>query len=284
VKSPTFKPTKPIAMAFEQRAKERPKPISQIKLEQDLELRRREEEAAYAFRFVPNKVPPKSSKQSDGLFEQQMEEAAAAAAQRVAERKTELTRMLGSDKGPPAFYERDMAKLEAKKRMLQAMKQDINRFQVKFTAKEVPASVKQQRYAALQAEMRQRKEHARAEAKEKLDRVNEEFGAVQQRVADAMAAEMKPFPGTVEDNITGARLAPASAASACIRAPATTELPAHGSKRGANGECSQARARPTSARWTPRPSWPRSPWACTTPSWRWAASTRRCWARRRATT
>lgn len=51
-----FRPTKPKEMGFEARAKARAKPISQVKLEQDLEIQRREQEAAYAFRFVANKV------------------------------------------------------------------------------------------------------------------------------------------------------------------------------------------------------------------------------------
>src|SRR6476469_7514270 len=75
--------------------------------------------------------------------------------------------------------------------------------QVRFKAKPVHASVKQQRFAALQAEMRAKKEQARIEAEDKLRQVNAEFGCIQKRVADAMAAALQPFPGTVEDNIAG---------------------------------------------------------------------------------
>lgn len=49
-------PTKSRGLSFERRAKSRPKPISQVKLEQDLEMKRREEEADNAKQFVANKV------------------------------------------------------------------------------------------------------------------------------------------------------------------------------------------------------------------------------------
>lgn len=41
---------------FEERARSRPKPIAQAKLEQDLEAKRREEEAVYAHGFTANEV------------------------------------------------------------------------------------------------------------------------------------------------------------------------------------------------------------------------------------
>lgn len=49
-------PTKSQGFSFERRARSRPKPISQIKLEQDLEMKRREEEVDNAKQFVANKV------------------------------------------------------------------------------------------------------------------------------------------------------------------------------------------------------------------------------------
>jgi hypothetical protein len=48
--------TKPIEPKFEAREMERPKKLSQVKLEQDLELARREQEGAYALRFAARKV------------------------------------------------------------------------------------------------------------------------------------------------------------------------------------------------------------------------------------
>jgi hypothetical protein len=44
------------AFQFEKRAASRPKPIAQVKLEQDLEMKRRKEAAEYAVRFTANQV------------------------------------------------------------------------------------------------------------------------------------------------------------------------------------------------------------------------------------
>jgi hypothetical protein len=54
---PNFIATKSRSFGFEVRAKARPKSISQVKMEQDLEMKRREQEAEHALRFVANKVP-----------------------------------------------------------------------------------------------------------------------------------------------------------------------------------------------------------------------------------
>ncbi len=52
-----FSPTVPRGFGFEERAAARPKPISTVKLEQDLELRRQEDEAAKRYRFRANPIP-----------------------------------------------------------------------------------------------------------------------------------------------------------------------------------------------------------------------------------
>jgi hypothetical protein len=44
------------SFGFEERARARPKPISQVKLEQDLEIKRRQVEAIHNFKFVANTV------------------------------------------------------------------------------------------------------------------------------------------------------------------------------------------------------------------------------------
>jgi hypothetical protein len=46
----------PIAPQFEARARRRPKPLAQVKLEQELEIRRRDEDAAFCRRFAARKV------------------------------------------------------------------------------------------------------------------------------------------------------------------------------------------------------------------------------------
>lgn len=46
----------PVAPELQIRAQNRPKPIQQVKLEQSLEVERREGEAAYARRFAACKV------------------------------------------------------------------------------------------------------------------------------------------------------------------------------------------------------------------------------------
>eukprot|EP00892_Ulva_mutabilis_P008663 jgi/Ulvmu1/6169/UM028_0025.1 len=53
---PSFVPTKSRGFTFERRARTRSKPISQVKMEQDLEMKRREEEAENSHRFVPHEV------------------------------------------------------------------------------------------------------------------------------------------------------------------------------------------------------------------------------------
>jgi hypothetical protein len=49
-------PARPKTFGFEERAKLRPKPISQVKMEQDLELKRRNEEKEATQTFKANKV------------------------------------------------------------------------------------------------------------------------------------------------------------------------------------------------------------------------------------
>jgi hypothetical protein len=54
--SPSYVPTRPKTFGFEKRAQARPKPIAQVKMEQDLEMRRREEEIESSKKFKANKV------------------------------------------------------------------------------------------------------------------------------------------------------------------------------------------------------------------------------------
>lgn len=61
--------------------------------------------------------------------------------------------------------------------------------------------MRESRLVGMLEKQQQRKEVAREEAHKKLNSVNEEFGKSQGRVANAMAAAMQPFVGTVEDNI-----------------------------------------------------------------------------------
>jgi len=53
---PSFVPTKSRGFTFERRSKTRSKPISQVKLEQDLEIKRREEQAKHELCFVAAEV------------------------------------------------------------------------------------------------------------------------------------------------------------------------------------------------------------------------------------
>lgn len=75
-----------------------------------------------------------------------------------------------------------------------------------FKAKPVPKSVTQRRLDVIQAEARMKKEQAKADAADKLARINAEFVTLQGRVAESMAAEMEPFHGTFADNIACAHL------------------------------------------------------------------------------
>lgn len=61
--------------------------------------------------------------------------------------------------------------------------------------------MKESRLVEMLEKQQQRKEIAREEAHKKLNSVNEQFTKKQGRVANAMAAAMQPFVGTVEDNI-----------------------------------------------------------------------------------
>lgn len=152
---PSFVPTKSQGFAFERRAHSRPKPIAQVKLEQDLEMKRREEEAEHAKRFVANEVsmctctesarpanvcisnhirsvqvPLTSSKKSDGLYYKNLYEKDQAAKARVASRKEELERMLAGGGAAFSFYEKDMQRMQEKQRRIQAHRNNKARFQV----------------------------------------------------------------------------------------------------------------------------------------------------------
>lgn len=75
-------------------------------------------------------VPHTSSKKSDGLYYKQLYDKEQTAKARVASRKEELELMFRRGGAPFSFYEKDIQRIEEKKRRIDAHRKDRTRFQV----------------------------------------------------------------------------------------------------------------------------------------------------------
>lgn len=139
---------------------------SQVKLEQDLELKRQEEEAAFLHKFKAKDIPRAVSEpRFQGIVDEQM--------RRREEAQEVNFAQLKSMERPFSFYYRDMEKRavaeEERQRQL-----DPNRFQQQMKTRPIPAAVYEERYRlqvlqleARRAESRIRAEIAREKARQK---------------------------------------------------------------------------------------------------------------------
>ncbi|GAX73021.1 hypothetical protein CEUSTIGMA_g473.t1 [Chlamydomonas eustigma] len=151
---------------FEIREKQKPKPIVQVKLEQDLQLKRNEEEAARSYQFKSRPVPHSNAP----MYEQMTIEREVRRQIRLEHRIQELQSSYEKVR-PFTFLDKEQERLMQREEAIKAAK-DPNRFQIKFRAKELPKSIKGDEYKRMmlelenkRAETRHRIERARAEAK-----------------------------------------------------------------------------------------------------------------------
>ncbi|EFJ50766.1 hypothetical protein VOLCADRAFT_103831 [Volvox carteri f. nagariensis] len=129
-----------------------------VKLEQDLALRRAEEEEAHKRRFRAKPVP---SAVIEPRYERMLLEAEAKRQLNQEQRLDELASML---ERPFSFYYRDKQQLEEREALARAAK-DPNRFQVSFRARDVPQSTKE--LEARRESTKKRVEEARQAARER---------------------------------------------------------------------------------------------------------------------
>ncbi|KAG1668901.1 hypothetical protein FOA52_016070 [Chlamydomonas sp. UWO 241] len=125
-----WQPTKPLApFAFERRQHERPKPISTVKLEQDLELKRQEEEAACRFRFKASPVPEHvhESRYETIVLEEEI------GRQIRSERRMLELQGAYSKERPFSFVAKEQERLLQREEMIKSAR-DPNRFQVEYAA------------------------------------------------------------------------------------------------------------------------------------------------------
>ncbi|GLC54736.1 hypothetical protein PLESTB_000900700 [Pleodorina starrii] len=149
-----FKSTVTEPFHFEEREKARPKTIAKVKLEQDLALRRAEEEAARKQRFRARPLPPAVV---EPRYERMMLEAEAKRQLTHHQRLEELASMMEQ---PFSFYYRDQERREEREALARAAK-DPNRFQATFRAREVPQGTKEERFRVMMIEIEARREATR---------------------------------------------------------------------------------------------------------------------------
>ncbi|GIL70334.1 hypothetical protein Vretimale_3452 [Volvox reticuliferus] len=149
-----FKTTIPEPFLFEEREKLRPKPISKVKLEQDLAIRRAEEDAARNHRFRAKLVP---TAVAEPRYERMLLEAEAKRQLNQEQRLEELASMMEK---PFSFYYRDKEQQEEREALARAAK-DPNRFQVSFRARAIPESTKEERFRVMMLELEGRREATR---------------------------------------------------------------------------------------------------------------------------
>ena len=169
-------PTVPLApFEFEKREKDRPKTIMQVKLEQDLEIKRQEEEAARSYRFKSSPIPPSVS---EPKYERMMLEDEIRRQIRRERRAMELHSLQSNEK-TFSFQSKEQDRLALREAAVQAAK-DPNRFQIKFTAKPVPRAVHEQRLRAMQVELEARRAETKARIAAARDKVASEATAKEQ--------------------------------------------------------------------------------------------------------
>ncbi|KAG2452703.1 hypothetical protein HYH02_002935 [Chlamydomonas schloesseri] len=164
-----FKSTVPKPFEFEQRERSRPKSIAKVKFEQDLAIRRAEEEAARNRKFRASPLP---AAVVEPRYERMLLEAEVKRQLSHQRRLEELASMMEQ---PFSFFYRDQERELAREELAKAAK-DPNRFQVAFRARDAPPTTKQERFRMMQLELeakrestRRRVEEARRAAKERVE-------------------------------------------------------------------------------------------------------------------
>ncbi|GMH35407.1 hypothetical protein BSKO_03275 [Bryopsis sp. KO-2023] len=139
-------PTVPEPFEFEERAKDRPATIMEVKTQQDLEINRRELKALKGHAFKANPIPKSTS---EPRFETMM------AGQEFKRKMNHdhSMKVLSELEKPFSFYQRDREAALRKKKL----KNDPNRFQKPFKAKDIPRHVTEDRYVLLKADLEGRK-------------------------------------------------------------------------------------------------------------------------------
>jgi len=150
--------TKVKAFSFDQRDQNKRKTISQVKLEQDLALKAKEEEEACKVRFKANPLPR-------ATLQPRYEKLTREQAARTRENKRRSQQNLKRAEKPFSFYFSDKKRKAVREEKLERAR---NTNSNSFKANPIPASVHESRYELLQFDRERRKEEAREKAAKAL--------------------------------------------------------------------------------------------------------------------
>ena len=154
--------TVPRPFSFEMRDRNKPKSISELRLEQDLAFEAEMERAELAKQFRANDIPRH-------IFESRYQKMLEKEEMRREERRLSRRAALVETERPFSFHTRDeQKKKEEEAAAAERAKNRAKKFQKPFKAKDIPAAVKTPKLAALEDEARRRKEETRAAALAKL--------------------------------------------------------------------------------------------------------------------
>jgi len=154
--------TVPRPFSFEMRDRNKPKSISEQRLEQDLAFEAEMERAELAKQFRANDIPRH-------IFESRYQKMLEKEEMRREERRLSRRAALVETERPFSFHTRDeQKKKEEEAAAVERAKNRAKKFQKPFKAKDIPAAIKTPKLAALEDEARRRKEQARAAALAKL--------------------------------------------------------------------------------------------------------------------
>ena len=152
--------TKVKPFSFDQRDQNKRKTISQVKLEQDLSLKKKEEEEAVNVMFKANGLPRST-------LEPRYEKLTRQQAARTRENKRRSQENLKKAEQPFSFYFADKDRKAAREAKLEKAR-NVNA--KPFKANPIPKSVHESRYELLQFDRERRKEEAREKATKALAR------------------------------------------------------------------------------------------------------------------
>eukprot|EP00798_Chlamydomonas_sp_ICE-L_P014787 gene14787-20837_t len=175
-----FKPTVPLApFTFEEREKNKPKSIHKVKLEQDLALKRREDEAINRLRFHASPLPKSVMQPRYAAMTLQRE------VQRQVNREQRIMELHGQIQQPFSFEQREAERQALKETYMRDAK-DPNRFQVPFKAKGVPLHMREERFKLMQIQMEEKRGDARSRAEMARQHAKERVKAeTAERVSEA---------------------------------------------------------------------------------------------------
>ena len=152
--------TKVKPFSFDRRDKNKRKTISQVKMEQDLALKKKEDEAAMKVRFKANSLPRST-------LEPRYEKLTRQQAARTRENKRRSKENLKEAEQPFSFYFTDKERKAAREAKLEGAR---NARAKPFKANPIPKSVHESRYELLQFDRERRKKEAREKAAKALER------------------------------------------------------------------------------------------------------------------